>query len=407
MILIVLFLCIFYTSEIVAHDHNGAKIENAYAQEMKFPLFKHFPLLQDTLAHITLTALPTPIEHCTHAEKYLNISSLYVKRDDLSGGYDSAGNHLFGGNKIRKLEFLLADALKKGKTTIITFGCAGSNHALATTTYARKVGLHPVCMLKPQHNSHVTRRNLLLQKYNEAELHYFPDNETRTYATALYCKEHEKQFSSTPYIIPTGGSCPLGVIGFVNAAFELKKQIDTHIMPEPDIVYVPVGSMGTLAGLALGLQAAQLKTKIIGVVVEPVDQNQFENEIMTLIRKTNQLLSNADPSFINYDESNKNFVIHYAYAGNDYALFTWQAVEAKKIFKSCESIQLDGVYSGKACAALIDDARNNMLNDKTVLFWHTFSDSDYLNELAATVDYHQLPEYFHHYFIDDVQELDR
>lgn len=376
------------------------------AQEKMLPLFKHFPLLQTTLPYINLATLPTNVMQASNIAQQCNIKSLYIKRDDLAGNIDKSGTMLFGGNKVRKLEFLLADAITKKAKTVITFGCAGSNHALATTTYARKLGLHPVCMLKPQHNSHVTRRNLLLQQYNKAELHYFPDNQTRAHGTAAYCQEYEKQFGIIPYVIPTGGSCPLGVVGFVNAAFELKEQIDAHEMPEPDILYLPAGSMGTIAGLALGLQAAQLKTTIIGVAVEPVDTIEFEQELMQLIRNTNQLLCDADPSFVNYDESKKNFVIRYDFAGDDYALFTPQAVEAMRMFKDYESIQLDGVYSGKACAALLDDARNNILQNKVVLFWHTFSDSHYLNELASTVDYQNLPEYFHHYFTDDVQELD-
>ena len=128
------------------------------------PLFEQYPLLQEKLPYISLGEFPTPIQRLDQLGAKLKIGQLYIKRDDLSG-------KIQGGNKIRKLEFILGSALRSGAKEVITFGGAGSNHALATAIYAQQVGLKSISMLMPQPNANYVRRNLAMSHYYGAELH--------------------------------------------------------------------------------------------------------------------------------------------------------------------------------------------------------------------------------------------
>ena len=130
------------------------------------PLFEQYPALSEKMPHVHLGEFPTPIKHLKAAGKEIGIDSLYLKDDGSSG-------RKYGGNKIRKLEFLLGDALRRGAKNVLTFGFAGSNHALATAVYAQKLGLKSISILLAQPNSHYVRRNLLLSHACGAEIHHF------------------------------------------------------------------------------------------------------------------------------------------------------------------------------------------------------------------------------------------
>ena len=231
------------------------------------PLFEQYPLLRERLSYISLGEFPTPVQKLEQLGVELDASQLYIKRDDLSG-------KLYGGNKPRKLEFILGSALRSGARDVITFGGAGSNHALATAIYARQAGLKSISMLMPQPNARYVRRNLLMSHYCGAELHSCGAqlesvrNMLLVYLATIYqllrCRLKSGCF---PKRIPPGGSSPFGVIGFVNAALELKEQIANSYMPEPEYIYVACGTMGTAAGLILGLRAANLKIRVVSVRV--------------------------------------------------------------------------------------------------------------------------------------------
>ena len=128
------------------------------------PVFKHYPLLREKLPYLSLGEFPTPIEKLERLGKDMRANQLFIKRDDLSGKF-------YGGNKIRKLEFILGDALRKNVKEVLTFGFAGSNHAIATAIYAKQVGLKSISMLMPQPNARYVRKNLLMSHYCGAELH--------------------------------------------------------------------------------------------------------------------------------------------------------------------------------------------------------------------------------------------
>jgi D-cysteine desulfhydrase len=226
------------------------------------------------------------------------------------------------------------------------------------------------------------------------------------YAAAVYqLLRHRLKRGRFPRLIPPGGSSPLGLVGFVNAALELRTQITGGQMPEPDFIYVACGSMGTAGGLALGLRVAELAGRVVPVAVH---NERFTNTaaMIRLIGKTNSLLRSLDASFPGFEFSERDVDIRHDCAGLRYALFTDEGVEAVSRMRECEGIKLDGTYTGKALASLKRDAGNGSLRDKTVLFWNTLNSRDFSDAISG-VDYHDLPRSFHRYFEEEVQPLDR
>lgn len=370
--------------------------------QQELPLFSHFPLLKKTVPHIPFGTVPTPIIKLDRLGAMYHIPHLYLKNDGLSGAVVN-GMMLPGGNKVRKLEFLLADALEKKAQTIVTIGDAGSNHALATAVYAKQLHMPCLMLLTPQIPTLYARRNLLLDLYFGARIHYFPDETTRDFAI--------EAISDIPgvYYIPSGGSNAIGALGFVNAAFELKQQIDTGLMPEPDYIYVTLGSMGTVAGLILGLKAAGLKSVVIPVRVVPqVHEGNRAKRTCKIFRDTNALLREKDPSFpvCSLDEDELDMCIRHAFFGESYAQITPEDACAIKTLLDVQGIKLEGTYTGKTFAALLYDAQHKNLSNNVVLFWDTFCAGDFA-ELTQSVDYKDLPKPLSCYFEDDVQGLDQ
>lgn len=361
-------------------------------------LFKYYSHLKDKLPYVPLGDYPTPIQKLDRLGKEIDIAEFYIKRDDLSG-------KLYGGNKIRKLEFLLGQALRTGAKEVLTFGSAGSNHALATAIYAKQIGLKSISLLIPQTNAHYVRSNLLMSHYSSAELHHYRNMRFLLLGNIYQRLRHRLKSGKFPKIIPLGGSSPLGNIGYINAAFELRQQIMEGKMPEPDFIYVALGTMGTAVGLMLGLKAAKLKTRVISVLV--ADETFINlNKMSSLFSKTNALVHTLDPSFPKYEFSIKEQHLRRGFYGRGYASFTKEAINAIERIEKSEGIKLDGTYTGKALAALIADGEKQCLKDKVVLFWHTCNSKD-LSNVVSTVDYRQLPRSFHRYFEKEVQPLDR
>lgn len=369
------------------------------------PLFEQYPLLLEKLAYVPLGEFPTPVQKLERLGAELGVSQLYIKRDDLSG-------KVYGGNKPRKLEFILGNALRSKAKEVITFGGAGSNHALATAIYARQVGLKSISMLMPQPNAQYVRRNLLMSYYCGAELHLCGAelesvrNMPLVYAATTYqLLRHRLKKGRLPHFISPGGSSPLGVTGFINAALELRKQITDGEMPEPEYIYVACGTMGTAAGLILGLRATKLNSRLVSV---GVTSGKFVNarEMIKLINKTNSLLHSLDTSFPRFEFSETDVDSRHDYFGKRYALFTDEGMEAVSLMRECEGIKLDGTYTGKTLAALIDDAKSGSLRGKAVLFWNTLNSRDF-SDVISSIDYRSLPHTFHRYFEEEVQPLDR
>lgn len=371
------------------------------------PLFQSYPTLRNKLSHIVLGDFPTPVQRLKNAGEKLGMKKLYIKQDSISGPLQKNGLRLFGGNKVRKLEFLLAEALQHHAKTILSIGGAGSNCALTATTYAHHLGLPSIVVMDSEPNCQVVRRNLLLQQLYRAELIEYQTSELFTEGIAQAFLRNRILFGDFPYVLSMGGSSPLGAVGFVNAAFELKKQIENHEIEEPDYLYVAFGSMGTTAGLMLGLKAAGLKTKVIPISVTS-GKNYNAKSLRILLQKTNVLLHDLDATFPLVEFSDAELASTPDFFGKEYGLFTKEGQAACKFLQETENITLDGTYTGKACAALLHDIQTKQLkSDDVVLFWNTFCGDDFSALTEQAGSYKKLPVCFHKYFENAVQELDQ
>lgn len=359
-------------------------------------LFTLFPTLRTTLSYLHVADLPTPIHECTQLNRQWDLR-LFVKQDGLSAPVDEQGRRLFGGNKVRKLQYLLADALAKHCSTVVTFGAAGSNHALQTAIFAQRVGLKCITMLVPQPNSPVVRQNLLLQKAFDAQIRYSPDRPLHALATAATFLQRKQEDGTFPYFIPVGGSCARGSIGFVQAVLELQEQVQQGAMPLPDHLYVTLGSAGTAAGLLVGLKLTGMRTKLHFVLDEPeAVSGTMEQKLLKLAAETVDLLRSLDPAFPALVISQNDYLINSSACGVGYGLATQECEAAMQLMHEQEGITLDPTYTGKCFAALCADAQAKRISG-TVLFWNTFCGED-MSSFTNTVDYRSLPKALHQYF---------
>lgn len=356
------------------------------------PLFRQFPALE-TLPNISLCHFPTPVDvlDATRLSDQPGSwpASLHIKRDDLSAAD-------YGGNKIRKLEFLLAQAQQSGCSKVLTFGFAGSNFAAATAWHARKQNIGCISMLLPQPGADYLKKNLLIQLNAGAELHLQQSPLRLGIDSIWQMMLHTVRDRSLPLWIPAGGSNAVGVMGFVNAALELVEQCQSSALPLPDRIYLAMGSMGSAVGLALGLELIGAPTQVIAARV--VD-SQFasQKKATALISQCCKLLSRNGVQPPRVEDVMARILIRDEFFGQGYGHSDARTTEAIDVFQSLYGTQLDPTYSGKAAACLISDIRSGQLKDKHVLYWHTSNSSD-LAPLCVEQDWRRLPQALHHYF---------
>jgi len=306
-----------------------------------------------------LGVFPTPLE-CRRTDRL----PLWIKRDDLT-------HPDYGGNKLRKLEYALGQAIARGHRSVATFGAAGSNHALATAVHATSLGLGCTCLLGPQPSGPAVRRTLNRHLALGTEL--VPWGGSREQRLALYRDLFRgPDTAHRPWIIPIGGSTWHGTVGYVNAAFELAAQVRAGQAPEPELVYLPLGTMGTVAGLAAGLKAAGLSSRVVAVRVV-IEKIADEARTRRLGAKTAALLQRLDPSFPSVREDELNLEVRDEFLGDGYAVPTAAARRAVDRAAAELGLTLETTYSGKALSALLADADTGRLDRRPVLFWNTYS----------------------------------
>ena len=385
-----------------------------------FPvLFEQYPGMKTTVPYRSLgLSLPTPVVHCKKLAAKLGVRAIYIKDDGQTGRKDGIEIG-FGGNKPRKLQFLLAEAEMTHADAIITRGGTGSNFALAAAAYAKQVGIKKrILVLANQDNSYTVQRNLLLMGVNGAEIIIMPNRICNFSTMAVEAIKHKQKTGKFPYPIPTGGSCPLGAVGFVDAAFELKRQIDAGELQKPDYIYLAAGngtggtipghgSCGTSTGLLLGLQAAGLSDiHLVLVHVEPETvPGELIQDVKAMYQATNELLHKADPTFrifpfpTNYSEVKE-------FCGPDYGVFTQEAMEARALVYETEHFKLDGVYTGKAAKGMFAMIEKNKLHDKVHLFWSGYCSKTF-DTILKNANYKQLlPLAAQRYFETPVQPFE-
>jgi 1-aminocyclopropane-1-carboxylate deaminase/D-cysteine desulfhydrase-like pyridoxal-dependent ACC family enzyme len=355
-------------------------------------LFEQYPALGEVLPAIGLGAWPTPVRPADCGVLPGPCAGLWLKRDDRCATP-------YGGNKVRKLEFLLADALYKAHDGVFTFGVAGSNHALATGIYAGGLDLDAWLLLTPQSNSSFVGRNLLMGRWAGArQVHCATEAEARRLARTLELRKRP------PYRVAGGGSSPLGAVGFVNAGLELAAQVRAGLLPAPDVIYLALGTMGTAAGLALGLAAARLATRLVLVRVVRADIASPQR-FRSLYHGAARLLHRKNPRFPLAPLASGRVEVRHEYFGPGYARFTPEGMAALAFAREHLDLGLEGTYTGKALACLLADLAAGRLAGKHVLFWNTYNGQPLPAE-ALALDYRELPAPFHRYFETPFQPLD-
>ena len=191
---------------------------------------------------------------------------------------------------------------------------------------------------------------------------------------------------------------PLGVLGYVNAVFELHKQIKQGIVPEPKIIFVAAGSGGTAAGILLGLQATGLSSKLVAIHIEPESKpHEMRILIKELFTQTVEFLRKSDPQFPQYRFSEDQLEVLREFGGEDYGEPTEEGIKVAQQILDDEGIAFDPTYTAKACAGMCAYIQKHPIADETLLFWNTFCGEDY-SDATASIDSGLLPEPFQKYF---------
>lgn len=324
-------------------------------------LHRHFPPLAASLPHLSLGQGPTPVRELTGLT-----TALPVWFKDESG-YGSGG---WGGNKIRKLEWILPDARRRSARTLLTVGGLGTNWGLAAALYAREQGLSTALALIDQPVDDHVRAQLLRLRRTGATLH-FTRTKRRTVAAAPWLFLRHSTGCRLPYYLPAGGSTPLGALGYVEAAFELAAQVDSGELPEPSHVVTAVGSGGTAAGLALGLRLAGLRSRVVGVVVNDTLRLDAPG-IVALAERTERLLRKRGADVPRTGLMADDVTMVRDWLGTGYGHATPEALGAMSLAAAASSLDLEPVYTGKALAALLEMADDGRLEPGPVLFLNTY-----------------------------------
>ncbi len=364
---------------------------------MTNPLFTAFPALTGKIPHHDFGTYPTPVERLGRLEKELGIAKLFIKRDDKS-------SDVYGGNKVRKLEFILGDALAKRARHTIAFGYAGSNFTLATAVFATRVGIKPISMHLPQLNAKYVGKNLLYQKLIGAELHEFPNTAAVAAATLAISARCFVTTGRFPYIIAAGGSSPVGVIGGMSGLCELKQQIDDGLVPMPDLIYVTIGSSGTAASLALGVRALGMPTKVKAGRVSDLAYASF-TKARQLARQAAGILAPYEPAFAGADIGPENLEVLHDCIGEGYACFRETAWPPSGSSRRPAASFWTAPTPARPRPPWSHDARAGLLKDKTVLFWNSYN-SVKIEQKTRGVDYRTLPRKYHRYFEEPYQPLE-
>ncbi|MET9212613.1 MULTISPECIES: 1-aminocyclopropane-1-carboxylate deaminase/D-cysteine desulfhydrase [unclassified Nocardia] len=323
-------------------------------------LHQRFGELRDTLPHLRLGTGPTPLRPLP--ELAVGRAQLWLKDD---GEFGDGG---WGGNKIRKLEWLLPDARRRGRRTILTVGGLGTNWGLATALYAREHGLRTALALVDQPIDDHVRAQLARLERSGATLH-FTHTKARTIAAVPYLLARHSSGGKPPYLLPAGGSSTVGVLGYVEAALELADQVAAGVVPEPTHIVTAIGSGGTVAGLLLGLELAGLSTRVVGVVVN----DQLRLDAKTLLRsarRTAALLRARGARLPALTLSADRLILVEDQLGAGYGHPTAQGTRAEALAAEA-GLHLEPVYTAKAMAATLALDADGALGDGVVVFLNT------------------------------------
>lgn len=295
--------------------------------------------------------LPTPIEELPRLSGYLNGPKILIKRDDQTG-------LAFGGNKTRKLEFLLAEAREQGAKTLITCGALQSNHCRQTAAAAARFGFECILVMNGE-MSEQPSANLMLDQLFGAEIVLVKDREEREQALQTTF-DQALAAGKKPYLITLGGSNSTGALGY---AFAMREFIEQKV--DADWILFGTSSGGTHAGLVLGQRVFEFKGKVLGISIDEPEE--------WLKTRVSELASDASATLGGRIEFTHDDVLANAdYCKAGYGVLTDAESEAVRLFAKYEGLLLDPVYTGRAAAGMIDLIRKWFFKkEETILFWHT------------------------------------
>ncbi len=303
-----------------------------------------------TIPRIKIAQLPTPIELLPRLTAELNGPKILVKRDDLTG-------LAFGGNKTRKLDYLLAEAQGNGARTIITAGSVQSNHCRQTAAACARLNLDCILVLSGDKPDHATG-NLLLDQLFKAKFVWTTPEERDLITQQTFSNAWAA--GRRPYLIPYGGSNATGATAYVYAMQELLIQ-----GYQPDWIIFASSSGGTQAGMVAGARLFGLKGNILGISVDETETD-LQKRVASLATETTDMLG-ENLTFLPHE-----IQVNDGYLGGGYGIMGPPEIEAINMFAKLEGLLLDPVYTGRAAAGLIDLIRKGYIkSDETVLFWHT------------------------------------
>ena len=313
-------------------------------------------MLTEHLPRVPLAHLPTPLDPLPRLSAALGGPQLWIKRDDQTG-------LATGGNKARKLEFLVAEALAGGATTLITAGAPQSNHACQTAAAAAKCGLRAILVLGGGPPTQArSGGNVLIDRLLGAELRWAEGSDRAQVMSEVAAEE--RAAGRRPYIVPYGGSNPVGASGYVAALEELADQVAARSLHVDHVVFA-TSSGGTQAGMAVAAKALGFPARIVGISVDR-EAAQLQSDLAALANET------ADRLGLELTLAPEEFIVRDEYCGAGYGVLTRAERDAIQLMARTEGILVDPVYTARALAGLIDLIRRGTFTpEETVCFWHT------------------------------------
>jgi len=311
-------------------------------------------MLTEKLPRIRLGHLPTPLDEMPRLSRALGGPRLLVKRDDQTG-------LATGGNKTRKLEFSVGEALAQGADTLVTLGAVQSNHARQTAAAAAVAGLRCTLVLRGHPPAEVTG-NLLLDHLLGARVVFSGERSREEVAREVVAEE--RAAGHRPYLIPLGASDEVGAAGFVAALEELEGQLRERALRVDRVVFA-TSSFGTQAGLCVAAKALRFRPQLAAIAIDS-KREEVEAGVVDLAARTSRRLG------LEVSLENREVVAYDQYLGAGYAVMGEPEREAIRLAARHEGILLDPVYTGRAMAGLVDLVRKGeFAKDEVVVFWHT------------------------------------
>lgn len=336
---------------------------------MSSPLFRAFPKLEGQIPWTPLGRWPTRAHRLARLGADTGARELWIKRDDESG-------LSYGGNKVRKLEHVLADAKAQGASRLCTVGGVGSHLAVAAGIYGPSLGMEVTATVVSHDMDDHAKQNLRAALGAGVTFDLLKSRLSLPLRLANnYARQKVLRNGSRPYVMAPGASSALGTLGYVGAAFELRDQIAAGEMPEPEVIVVAFGTGGTVAGLTLGVRLAGLRSRVIGIRVTP--RSVASTTSASLLGASTAMLMKRHgvdvPTSLLRPQPVE--VIHRFYGGA-YGRQTPASMDAVIRIRQLEGIDLENTYTGKALAGLLELIRAEQLYHRPLLFWNTVSSVD-------------------------------